>query len=208
VINHTGTFKSSKAPFFWLCVCLAATVLALAACGGGRNGDDTKTQAKPDQTPTTGGDGATTLSVHSDAFAPDQPIPSRFTCDGEDISPGLYWSNLPKGTFFSSLIMEDLDAPNGFAHWVVYNINTAGLPEAVPEGLVLATGGVQGINDFGRLAYNGPCPPKGSRHRFSFTVYALNGLIYPPESASRQDVVGAMKGHILGQAQLIGNYER
>jgi Raf kinase inhibitor-like YbhB/YbcL family protein len=203
MINSAGTFKSSKAPLFWACVYLAAA-FAAAACGGGGNGHDTKTQTKP----TSGETSGAPLSVHSDAFAPDQPIPSRFTCDGEDISPGLSWSNLPEGTYFSSLIMEDLDAPNGFAHWVVYNIPTAGLPEAVTEGLVLETGGVQGVNDFGRLAYNGPCPPAGSRHRYSFTAYALNGLIYPPETASKQDVVGAMKGHILGQAQLIGTYER
>jgi len=201
MINGPRLFKSFKAPLLWTAfACLAA--LTLAGCG---DGDDGTKASDRTQTPPAG----TNFSLLSDAFAPDEPIPARFTCDGEDISPGLYWTNLPEGTQFFSLIMEDLDAPGGgFVHWVIYNIPSAGLPEGVIEGELPHTGGLQGTNDFGRVAYGGPCPPVGSEHRYSFTVHALRGLIYPRPAASKQDVLGALEGHLLGQAQLIGTYER
>lgn len=203
MINGPRLLKLSRAALIRVaCACLAA-ILTLTSCG---DGDDGGTQASDrTQTPPPG----TNFALLSDAFAADQAIPPRYTCDGEDISPGLYWSNLPERTSFFALIMEDLDAPGeGFTHWVIYNIPSAVLPEGVAEGIVVPTGGQQGTNDFERLAYGGPCPPEESRHRYSFTVYALDGLIYPPDAPSKQQMLGAMEGHILGQAQLVGTYER
>ena len=152
------------------------------------------------------------FSIRSDAFGADQPIPSRFTCDGEDVSPALSWSDVPEGTQSFALITDDPDAPSGvFTHWVMYNTGSTlpGLTEGVEKTERPSQGGgFQGRNGFGNIGYGGPCPPPGSPHHYRFTLYALDGLIDLGPGASKQQIQDAIQGHVLGEAQLVGTYER
>jgi Raf kinase inhibitor-like YbhB/YbcL family protein len=150
------------------------------------------------------------FTLKSSAFAPDQPIPSRYSRDGENTSPDLTWTETPAGTETLALIVDDPDAPRGvFTHWVMFNIRGAlsGLPAGVPRGDHPANAGIQGRNDFGDVGYAGPQPPPGMPHHYRFTLYALDTTLALQAGATRQQVLDAMQGHILGQAQLIGTYE-
>ena len=152
-----------------------------------------------------------TIQLTSSAFAEGAPIPEKYTCDGEDISPLLKWSNAPKGTKSLALICDDPDAPIGtWVHWVLYDIPPAvtELPEGVPTTEALPSGAKQGINDFKRLGYGGPCPPRGSAHRYFFTLYALDTELQLEPGATKKDLVRAMEGHILAEGRLMGTYKR
>lgn len=145
-----------------------------------------------------------TLQFTSAAFQEGGTIPKKYTCDGQNISPQLDWSGLPDQTKSLVLIVDDPDAPGGtFVHWVLY-----GLPadlKGLSEG---ASAGLQGVNSFHKSGYGGPCPPKGSTHRYYFKLYALDtGLTLKP-GASKADVEKAARGHILAQGQLMGKYGR
>ena len=152
------------------------------------------------------------LTLTSQAFADKGEIPSRYTCDGEDRSPDLQWSGLPEGTRSLVLIVDDPDAPDPAApkvtwvHWVLYNLPTesTGLEEAVNA---LPSGTGEGINDWNRTGYGGPCPPVG-RHRYFHKLYALDTRLPDLGKATKKDVEQAMTGHILDQAELIGTYQR
>jgi len=151
------------------------------------------------------------LTIASDAFEHEGDIPSRYTCQGEDVSPALRWSGVPEGTQSLVLICDDPDAPGGtFVHWVIYNIppTATELPEGVPPDPTLADGSRQGRNDFGKTGYGGPCPPPGPAHRYFFTLYALDVRLDLPAGATKAQVVEAMKGHILGEAQVMGRFSR
>ncbi len=156
---------------------------------------------------------AMAFTVSSDAFTDGSSIPARYSCDGSDISPPLRWSDAPSGTRSFVLIVEDPDAPVGtFIHWVVYDIPAIkdGLQEALPPRAELEDGTKQGRNDFGRIGYGGPCPPRGHGiHRYFFVLKAIDipstGL---PPGASKEDVERAIEGHILGEAHIMGTYER
>ncbi len=151
------------------------------------------------------------LSITSTAFQDGARIDSRYTCDGQDISPPLAWSKPPEGTKSLALIMDDPDAPMGvFTHWVIFNIppDTQQFPEAVPTQPQLPSGAVQGKNDFGKTGYGGPCPPPGRPHRYRFTLYALDQPLSLPAGATKKQVLQAMEGHILAQGQLTGIYQR
>ncbi len=153
---------------------------------------------------------AASLSLTSPAFAPGQPIPTRFTCDGEDISPALNWGEPPAGTRSFALIMDDPDAPAGtWTHWVLFNIpaDARALEEAVPALETLSSGARHGKNSWGRLGYGGPCPPAGT-HRYFFRLYALDVSLDLSPGAARRDVQSAMQGHILAQGELMGTYTR
>lgn len=116
------------------------------------------------------------LSVLSPAFQEGDRIPSKYTCQGEDVSPPLTWSEPPAGTQSFALVMDDPDAPVGvFTHWVLFNIlsDSRQLAEAMPTQAQLTSGALQGKNDFGSIGYGGPCPPPGRAHRYQFTLYAL-----------------------------------
>jgi Raf kinase inhibitor-like YbhB/YbcL family protein len=116
------------------------------------------------------------ISISSDTFNDGSTLPVEHTCDGEDRSPPLSWENVPAGTRSIALIADDPDAPGKtWVHWVIYNIpgNSTGLPPGVPKNKTLDNGSLQGKNDFGRIGYNGPCPPPGKAHRYFFKVYAL-----------------------------------
>lgn len=147
------------------------------------------------------------MYLRSSAFADGEPIPGKYTCDGEDVSPPLEWGAVPEGTRAFVLIADDPDAPMGtWLHWLLYDLpgDARSLPEGNPASL-----GTAGRNDFRRTAYGGPCPPAGKPHRYFFTLYAVDvpslGL---PAGASRREVEKAMRGHILAQAQWMGTYQR
>ena len=155
--------------------------------------------------------GEATLSLSSPAFEKGDGIPTKYTCEGQDVSPPLAWSEPPEGTQSFVLIMDDLDAPVGvFTHWVIFNIppDTGGLPEAVPTQSQLTSGALQGKNDFGRIGYGGPCPPPGRLHRYQFSLYALGQSLDLKLDASKKQVVDAMQGHVLAQGQLTDTYQR
>lgn len=151
------------------------------------------------------------LDLISSAFAEGEAIPTRYTCDGEDVSPPLKWSNVPEGTKSFALIADDPDAPAGtWVHWVIYDIpaNVSELPEAVPTTETLANGARQGVNDFKRIGYGGPCPPRGAPHRYFFKLYALDVVLGLEPRATKKDLLRAMEDHILAQGQLMGTYKR
>ncbi len=152
------------------------------------------------------------MAIHlsSNAFTEGAMIPQRYSCDGENISPPLFWTGVPSGTRSLALICDDPDAPVGtWDHWVLYNIpaDATGLPESVPEKAVLDTGAVHGSNSWGRIGYGGPCPPGGT-HRYFFKIFALDTLLDLKSGATTSQLLETMEGHILGQGQLMGRYRR
>ena len=152
------------------------------------------------------------IQLTSPAFAEGSSIPVKHTCDGEDVSPPLSWSVLPEGAKGIALISDDPDAPGGtWVHWVLYGLppDLTGLPEAVPTSEETLQGTArQGRNDFGRTGYGGPCPPRGATHRYLFKLYALDTELDLRPGAKKEDLLRAMEGHILGQGQLMGRYQR
>ena len=150
------------------------------------------------------------IKVTSMAFQEGGTIPQKYTCDGEDISPPLAWSSAPEGTKSFALISDDPDAPMGtWVHWVIYNIpaHITELHEHIPPEELLENGAKQGMNDFRRIGYGGPCPPGGT-HRYFFKLYALDTEIDIVVGASKPELLRAMEGHILAEGQLMGRYTR
>lgn len=154
------------------------------------------------------------LTLVSPAFADQGNIPARYTCEGDDASPPLSWSGAPETTRSFVLIVDDPDAPDPAAprmtwvHWVLYNIPASAdtLPDAVaPAALPSGTG--QGLNDWGRTGYGGPCPPIG-RHRYFHKLYALDTILSGLDAPGKDDVVRAMTGHVVAQAKLVGTYQK
>lgn len=154
------------------------------------------------------------LSIFSPAFADHAPIPVRYTCDGENISPPLGWSGVPPRTTSFALIVDDPDAPDPaapkrtFVHWVLYDI--PGSVRELEEGATRETlpdGTREGKNDAGRTGYTGPCPPIG-RHRYFFKLYALDTLFGDLGAPTKAELVRAMDGHVLERAELVGTYQR
>jgi len=154
------------------------------------------------------------LAITSTAFAPNAAIPSLYTCEGKDISPPLAWSNMPAGTKSLALIVDDPDAPDPAApkmtwvHWVLCNIppTASGLPEAV-KSTELPAGTHEGVNDWRRTGYGGPCPPIG-RHRYFHKLFALDTALPELKRADKSALEKAMQGHVLDQAVLIGTYQK
>jgi Raf kinase inhibitor-like YbhB/YbcL family protein len=137
-------------------------------------------------------------------------IPKKYTCDGQDVSPPLSWSAVPNGANSLALIADDPDAPMGtWVHWVVWNIpaNALGLEEDQPKRDSLLTGMKQGMSDFRRVGYGGPCPPSGT-HRYFFKLYALDTMLNLPSSTTKKELEKAMQGHLIQQAELMGKYRR
>jgi Raf kinase inhibitor-like YbhB/YbcL family protein len=177
-------------------VALAATLLFAGASGA-------VTEEKP-----------MSLSITSTAFAPDGAIPPLYTCEGKDLSPPLAWSGAAAATKSFTLILDDPDAPDPAApkmtwvHWVLYDIAPAasGLPEGV-QASALPPGTREGVNDWGRTGYGGPCPPIG-RHRYFHKLYALDTVLPDLKRPNKAALEKAMQGHILAQAVLIGTYQK
>ena len=154
------------------------------------------------------------LTIVSPSFTHNGAIPARHTCDGRDTSPALAWTGVPAGTKSLALIADDPDAPDPAApkmtwvHWVLYNIpaSASGLAEGIPDK-DLPDGTMQGFNDWHRSGYGGPCPPIG-KHRYFFKLYALNTVLPDLKHPAKAALEKAMRGHIIGQAELIGLYQR
>jgi len=163
--------------------------------------------------PASGGD-PISFSLHSSAFTHEGEIPSKYSCDGQDVSPTLSWSGVPEGTQSLALIVDDPDAPDPAApkmvwvHWVLYNLpaDSTGLVEAVASS-ALPPGTLEGKNDWKRTGYGGPCPPIG-RHRYFFRLYALDTALPDLNQPSRAALERAMQDHILAEAVLMGTYSR
>ncbi len=154
------------------------------------------------------------LRLQSPAFEHLGKIPRRFTCEGEDVSPPLSWTDPPPGTRSFALLVEDPDAPDPEApkmtwvHWVLYNLppEARGLEEAVRRER-LPAGTLEGRNDWKRTGYGGPCPPIG-RHRYFHRLYALDAMLPELKDKTRAALLKAMEGHVLGGAELIGTYQK
>jgi len=151
------------------------------------------------------------LKLTSTAFEDGHVIPKKYTGDGDDVSPPLAWSNPPKETKSFVLICDDPDAPRGtWVHWVLFDLpsDLRELEEAVPAEGSLANGAKQGTNSFNNLGYGGPAPPRGKPHRYCFKLFALDRAIGLATGATKEQVLGACKGHVLAEAQLMGKYQR
>jgi Raf kinase inhibitor-like YbhB/YbcL family protein len=155
-----------------------------------------------------------TLSLTSPSFVPGGQIPSLFTCEGKDLSPRLDWSGAPPDTKSLALVVDDPDAPDPRApkvtwvHWMLYNLppGATGLAEGVRPG-DLPGGTREGVNDWGRTGYGGPCPPIG-RHRYFHKLYALDLVLPDLLRPTKAKLEKAMEGHILARAELVGTYEK
>ena len=150
------------------------------------------------------------IKIVSSAFGEGAMIPKKYTCDGEESSPPLEWSGIPASAKSIALISDDPDAPMGtWVHWVIFNIppKETGLAEGIPQKEVLPNGARQGINSSRHIGYDGPCPPSGT-HRYYFKVYALDKMLDLEPGITKKDLLKAMEGHVLGQAQLMGKYKR
>jgi hypothetical protein len=151
------------------------------------------------------------MELRSEAFQDEGVIPSRFSCEGDDISPPLSWKGVPPEARTLVLICEDPDAPLGtFVHWVLYDLpaQTPGLPEGVPADAVVIGGARQGKNSFGGIGFGGPCPPTGPYHRYYFTLYALDRPLGLESGAKKAEVEQAMEGRVLAKAQVMGRYRK
>ncbi len=149
------------------------------------------------------------LAVLSAAFAMGAAIPDRYACG--PCSPPLSWSEAPAGTQSIAILCDDPDAPVGdWVHWVVFNLapDVRSLPENVARDAALPGGAIQGVNDYDRNDYDGPCPPPGRPHRYHFKVFALDARLALDAGARKADVVRAMRGHVLAQGELVGSYAR
>jgi Raf kinase inhibitor-like YbhB/YbcL family protein len=156
-------------------------------------------------------EGRTPMQFTSSAFRAGGNIPRKYTCDGNDVSPQLRWKDAPAGTKAFALIADDPDAPVGtWVHWVIYDLpaEERELAEGVPATEVLTNGAKQGINDFRKVGYGGPCPPPGPPHRYFFKLYALDAPTGLKPRATKAQLLDAMKGHTLGEAELMGRYKR
>jgi Raf kinase inhibitor-like YbhB/YbcL family protein len=151
------------------------------------------------------------IIIKSAAFAEGEMIPREHTCDGKDISPALTWSPVPAGCKSVALICDDPDAPAGnWVHWVIFNISPAmtSLAANIAKEKNLNDGTRQGINDFHRIGYDGPCPPPGKPHRYFFKIYALDTMLGLQPGISKSDLLKAMDRHVLAQGELMGRYKR
>lgn len=151
------------------------------------------------------------LTVSSKAFTEGSTIPKEFTADGNDVSPGITWSEVPKGTKSLAITCEDPDAPAGtWFHWIVYDIppTTTRMKQGVVKRPDLPEGIKQGTNDFGKSGYNGPSPPKGPVHHYHFKVFALDSKLSLKAGADKRAFYSAIKGKVLGQGMLTGLYQR
>lgn len=184
-----------------LCLCIVTT-LALVVTAYARSDNQSSLKRK----------GVTmTLPLTSTAFTEGGPIPAQYTCDGTDISPPLKWSNVPPGTRSLALICDDPDAPAGtWVHWVLYGLppTVTELSEGVPTTEATVNGAKQGLNDFRRIGYGGPCPPPGGPHRYFFKLYALDTALNLKARATKPELRRVMEGHILAEGQLMGTYKR
>jgi len=152
-----------------------------------------------------------TFELTSSALKTNGVIAKEYTCDGSDLSVPLSWKDAPERTKSFALIIDDPDAPRGtWVHWVIYDMpaNTRELSAGVGHEDTLENGAKQGKNDFGKIGYDGPCPPSGPAHHYHFKLYALDQTTGLKSRATKQQLLDAMKGHVLAEAKLVGTYKR
>ena len=150
------------------------------------------------------------IKLTSTAFQNGGMIPTKYTCDGANVSPPLEWSGTPQSTKSLALICDDPDAPGKtWVHWVVFDLPTSrtSLPENVPPLETIAGGGNQGTNDFKKVGYGGPCPPSGT-HRYFFKIYALDTELNLDSKSTKDKLLHVMKDHILAHGELMGRHKR
>ncbi|MCD1295930.1 YbhB/YbcL family Raf kinase inhibitor-like protein [Methanocella sp. CWC-04] len=155
--------------------------------------------------------GSKSLNFTSPAFQNGEMIPPQYTCQGSDISPPLKWKGVPEETESLVMIMDDADAPNGtITHWVLFNLppDTRGIPESFTAQDKLDNGAIQGKNDFGDIGYTGPRPPPGKQHEYYFRLYAIDTKLDLSPGATKDDVMHALKGHVIDDVELTGTYSR
>jgi Raf kinase inhibitor-like YbhB/YbcL family protein len=191
---------------------LIAIALALSQCGADPSSEDTAVESsdtslsEPDPMPVA-------LHLTSTVFGSEETIPEKYSCDGENISPPLEWGDPPEGTQSFALIFDDPDAIDvvgyTWVHWTLFNLppETRALRENVPPDAELVGGGRHGQNSWERLGYGGPCPPSGTHHYF-FKLYALDTQLALEASATKEELLQSMEGHILAQTELMGLYSR
>ncbi|MGB8065124.1 MAG: YbhB/YbcL family Raf kinase inhibitor-like protein [Candidatus Sulfotelmatobacter sp.] len=151
------------------------------------------------------------LSISSPSFPSGGEIPKKFTCSGVDVSPELSWTQPPAGTKTFALLVDDPDAPAGnWNHWAIWNLpaSARSLPEGVGKSQRLPDGSQQGLNDFRKIGYSGPCPPANKPHHYHFKLYALDTKLSLNRDAGKPELEAAMKGHILAQAEWMGTFHR
>lgn len=150
------------------------------------------------------------MKIFSKSFQENGMIPKQYTCDGKNISPHLAWANVIEGAVSIALIMEDPIAPGKtFTHWVIYNISAKlkELPENISSSKNLSIGAKQGINDYGKIGYGGPCPPTAT-HKYYFKFHILDTMLDLDAGANKDQLMAAMEGHIIEKAQYMGKYRR
>jgi Raf kinase inhibitor-like YbhB/YbcL family protein len=151
-----------------------------------------------------------TIKITSPAFNEGESIPDRYSCNDVNVSPPLNFENIPDAARSIALILEDPDAPGGmFTHWIIFNLpaETRGLSEFVMGRELMDDGSKHGLNSFGLVGYNGPCPSVGT-HRYFFRIYALDLKLDLPPLVQRDEILNAMEGHILDQGELMGVFTR
>jgi Raf kinase inhibitor-like YbhB/YbcL family protein len=203
----------------WTTLLLAATWGAAWGCEPQKPAAQQKESQKqtpeqarqPTAKPATGED-KMAMTIESPAFKHNASIPAKYTDDGENISPPLTWSNHPEGTREFALICDDPDAPLAtWVHWVIYKIpaSAGGLTEkvAATESLAEPAGALQGKNSWKKIGYGGPAPPRGE-HRYFFRLYALDTALDVAAGLTKEELLKAMEGHILAEAELMGRYKR
>jgi Raf kinase inhibitor-like YbhB/YbcL family protein len=185
--------------------------LILWGSGGCRKETDTALQRRETSKETK----AMSMEIKTTAFADDEKIPTQFTGDGEDVSPILSWSGVPNSAKELALICDDPDAPRPepWVHWVIYKLpaTTTGLPEGMKraETLTEPAGAVQGKNSWGTIGYRGPAPPPGHGvHHYHFRLYALDTALDVGGGLDKDQLLAAMTGHVIAQAEMVGTYER
>ncbi len=153
---------------------------------------------------------AAKIKMSSPAFEHGEMMPAKYTCDGNDISPPLKWQNAPSETKSFAIISDDPDAPMGtWVHWVIWNIpaDKQELAEDIPKAKELPDGSMQGLNSSKRIGYMGPCPPSGI-HRYFFKLYALDTMLNLPGNITKEKLLSAMNGHIIGEGSIMAVYQR
>lgn len=151
------------------------------------------------------------IVVSSASFTKGSTIPKKHTADGKDISPSISWDGIPEGSKSIAMTCEDPDAPSGtWFHWIIYNIapTTKSLKENIAKKPALAKGMKQGSNDFRKVGYNGPSPPRGKAHHYNFKVFALNEKLALKEGCNKREFYKAIKGKVLGRGQITALYQR
>ena len=151
------------------------------------------------------------MKLISVTFKPGHPIPVECTCDGDDRSPHLAWSEIPVETRSFALVCDDPDAPRGtWVHWVLFNLSAEAveLAPGVPRVPELPSGARQGVNDSGEIGYSGPCPPPGKPHRYFFRLYALDSALNLQPGVPRSELDRAKTGHVLAETTIMGTYQR